>query len=121
MILRILITLLLVCSFFTVVDIATANPQIIKPVKYGDNFSVTENFVICNAKIGDNFICGAFSVIGENDTAEVKIGDNVTIGNFVIIKAGAKIGNHVIIHDRVTIGAYEIIDDSQEIFYNNQY
>lgn len=110
-----MLSLVLVMAFVAVVDIVCdANSQIVKPVKYGDNFQATENIFIQNAKIGNNFECGSFCVIG-GGTTEVYIGDNVTLGNFVEIKSGAKIGNNVIIHSRVTIGYYQIVDDSEEV------
>lgn len=98
---------------------ALAGNRIIMEFKV--DYTATENFSIVNAKIGDNFKCGAFSVIGEEGTNEVEIGNDVVIGNFVIIKSGAKIGDCAIIHDRVTIKSYELVDDSEEVFFTREY
>lgn len=52
------------------------------------------------AKIGENITLGEHIVIEEN----VVIGDNVTIGHHVVIKDGTVIGNNVTIGDMVVLG-----------------
>ncbi|OLO37218.1 transferase [Alkalihalophilus pseudofirmus] len=45
-----------------------------------------------------------------------RIGENVTIGEFSIIRPEVKIGNNVVIHPRVIINSGVVIEDNVEIF-----
>ncbi len=58
------------------------------------------NSVSYKAKLGKNVKIGEFTVIKE----KVSIGDNVIIGNNVVIHEGTKIGNNIRIDDNTVIG-----------------
>ncbi|MEJ6949860.1 DapH/DapD/GlmU-related protein [Natronospora cellulosivora (SeqCode)] len=58
------------------------------------------NLISNKAKIGKNLKIGAYTVIKD----DVEIGDNVQIANNVVIYEGSKIGDNVRIDDNVVIG-----------------
>jgi acyl-[acyl carrier protein]--UDP-N-acetylglucosamine O-acyltransferase len=53
----------------------------------------------------------SFAVVETED-----IGERVTIGEFAIVRAGARLGNDVVIHPHVVIEAGVVIQDGVEIF-----
>lgn len=98
-----LLSVLLILAFVATVDIVCdANSQLVSPVKFGSNFEVPQNVFIQNAKIGNNFKCGSFCVIG-GGTEEVVIGNNVTLGDFVKVSPGTTILDGAKIEDRQNV------------------
>lgn len=107
--------------------------SVLHPAKFRQAETHHSALIAPNAKLGKDVFIGAFVVVGENSTicegsllrAGAKIGDNVTIGSRcvihpnVFVEDGCTIGDNVILHAGVVVGAdgFGYVPDESGVYH----